>query len=198
MTARRPLRAGACLPGGWWSRPPRPSTWVALACAVTFAIAPSAVEPPSPGASSPDHTRESALPGAQPRTPKASQPRAEQYPKVAAPAPQSSPRLREGAEIVDRLGRFQVVGDRVVFVAEPGDYRFVVLENLNLERIARLVADRPAQSQWKVSGVVTECRGANFILIRRATLQRPAPLDSRQGGNIMGGASERALSPRGP
>lgn len=102
-------------------------------------------------------------------------------------------RLREGTEVVDQLGRFQAAGDRLVFVAEPGKQRLVVLENLGLERILRAVADRPAQSQWKVSGTVTEYRGANFILIRRATLSHPSLLDTHPGGNIMGDASERSI-----
>jgi len=46
----------------------------------------------------------------------------------------------------------------------------VGLENLNLERIARAVADNPVTLEWKVTGTITEYRGANFLLVTRATL----------------------------
>ena len=57
----------------------------------------------------------------------------------------------------------------------------------------RTLAERPQESQWKVSGTVTEFRGANFILIRRAVLRGPAPLDTHPGGTIMGDTSERPM-----
>lgn len=109
------------------------------------------------------------------------------------PFGQPARRLREGAELVDQVGLFQVTGDRVAFVADPGNRRFIVLENLSLERIARTLAERPQESQWKVSGTVTEFRGTNFILIRRAVLRGPAPLDTHPGGTIMGDTSERPM-----
>ena len=136
------------------------------------------------------------LPGGEAGAPKEPLPRGEESPKAAAPIRQPAYRLREGTEVVDQLGRFQIAGDRVVFVAEPANQRFVALENLNLERIARSVADRPAESQWKVSGTVSEFRGTNFILIRRATLRRLALLDTHTGGNIMGDASGKSIPAR--
>ena len=139
------------------------AAWGTLAAAAALAMAPSAERPSSPG------------------------------PFPPAPKRQPVHRLREGAEVVDQLGRFQFADDRLVFVAEPANQRFVALENLNLERILRAVADRPAQSQWKVSGTVTECRGTNFILIRRAMLRHPSLLDTHPGGNMMGEASERSI-----
>lgn len=79
--------------------------------------------------------------------------------------------LREGTEIVDQLGYFRLTGDRVTFFSDDGKYRFVALENLNLERIARVITDNPEQLQWGISGTMTECRGANFIFVRRAALR---------------------------
>jgi hypothetical protein len=87
-----------------------------------------------------------------------------------APA-QGNLRVREGTEIVDQLGYFRITGGRVVFVTDDGKRRFVGLENLNLERIARTVADSPQPLRWGVTGTITEYRGANFLLVRRAILK---------------------------
>ena len=84
---------------------------------------------------------------------------------------QTDGRMREGTEVVDQLGHFRVTGARVTFFTDDGQGRFVVLENLNLERIARTIADNPEQLQWGVTGTITEYRGANFLLLRRAALK---------------------------
>ncbi len=80
-------------------------------------------------------------------------------------------RIREGTEIVDQLGYFRMTGDRVTFFSEDGKGRLVGLENLNLERIARTIADNPGQLQWGVTGTITEYRGANYLFVRRAVLR---------------------------
>ncbi len=80
-------------------------------------------------------------------------------------------RVREGTEIIDRDGFFRLTGDRVTFFSDDGEGRFVGLENLNLERIARTIADNPDKLQWSVTGTVTEYRGANFIFVRRVILK---------------------------
>jgi len=82
--------------------------------------------------------------------------------------------IREGTEVVDRLGYFRATGDRMTFFSEDGKDRYVALENLSLERIAQAVADNPTQLQWSITGTVTEYRGSNFILIRRAILKSQA------------------------
>lgn len=88
------------------------------------------------------------------------------------PAPsETDHRIREGTEIVDQLGYFRMTGDRVTFFAEDGRGRLVGLENLNLERIARTIADNPGQLQWSVTGTITEYRGANYVFVRRAMLR---------------------------
>jgi hypothetical protein len=96
---------------------------------------------------------------------------AEPAAKKSAPPLQGSRRVREGTELVDQVGRFEVVGDRVVFVTDRGSVRLVGLENLGLERIARTLANDPGPLEWKVTGTVTEYRGTNFVLIRRAILK---------------------------
>lgn len=80
-------------------------------------------------------------------------------------------RLREGTEIVDQLGYFRLTGDRLTFFSDDGKYRFVALENLNLERIARVITDNPEQLQWGITGTMTEYRGANLIFVQRAALR---------------------------
>jgi hypothetical protein len=96
----------------------------------------------------------------------------------AKPVAQKSPtslqaarRVREGSELVDQVGRFEIVGDRIVFVTDRGTLRLVGLENLGLERIARTLANDPRPLEWKVTGTVTEYRGTNFVLIHRAILK---------------------------
>jgi hypothetical protein len=85
--------------------------------------------------------------------------------------PQDNVRVREGTQLADRLGHFLTSGGRVVFVTADGKSRLVGLENLNLERIARTIADSPHDLQWEVTGTITEYRGANFLLVDRAVLK---------------------------
>ena len=79
-------------------------------------------------------------------------------------------RLREGTRLIDEVGTFQNVGDRIAFV--PGDkdsYR--VLENLQLQRIGQSLDGARGQQLWVVSGVITEFRGANYLLVTKASIQ---------------------------
>lgn len=79
--------------------------------------------------------------------------------------------LREGAWLVDQVGYFRTVGDRWVFVIEPGGPSLVALENRNLERIARAVASYPRRLRWKVTASVTEFLGNHFILVETAVVK---------------------------
>jgi hypothetical protein len=79
-------------------------------------------------------------------------------------------RVREGTNI-DKTGYFRTTGDRVTFYADNGKMRYRGLENLMLERIARTIEDNPGQLEWKVTGIVTEYRGANFLLVTHAVLK---------------------------
>ena len=90
--------------------------------------------------------------------------------------PESAPeqanlRVREGTEIVGEFGYFRMTGGRVVFFTGDGKRRFVGLENLHLERISRAVAESRHSLRWDVTGTITEYRGANFLLVRRAILK---------------------------
>lgn len=94
---------------------------------------------------------------------------------VESTPPQANLRVREGTEVVDQTGHFRISGGRVVFFTADGQRRLVGLENLNLERIARTVAETPQTLEWDVTGTITEYRGANFLLIQRAVLRSGRP-----------------------
>jgi hypothetical protein len=78
-------------------------------------------------------------------------------------------RLREGTPIHDQAGRFRATGDRLTFYAIDGGRRFLCLENLALERIARAVHDNPEALDWCITGTATEYQGANYLLVTHAT-----------------------------
>ena len=83
-------------------------------------------------------------------------------------------RLREGTEWKDRQGVFRLAGDRVAFYPNGDRTRFVVLENLALDRVVRAMEASPIELRWSVSGIITEFRGTNYLVLRRATVLGPA------------------------
>lgn len=83
-------------------------------------------------------------------------------------------RVREGTKLTDAPGYFTITGSRVTFIEAESGTRFAGLENLNLERISKMISKAPRQMDWNVSGEVTEYRGANFLLVRRAVLKTGA------------------------
>lgn len=92
----------------------------------------------------------------------------------SAASPAAEKRLREGTLLTDQAGCFRTAGDRVVFSASAVKMSMVCLENLNLERIARAITDNTEQLEWRVSGVLTEYGGANYLLVDRAILKSRA------------------------
>jgi hypothetical protein len=91
---------------------------------------------------------------------------------AATPAPPpggapSAPRLREG-EAVELAGRMELSGDRAIFHSDAGHPPLRLLENLALERIARILGESSEERVWVVSGVITEYRGANYLLVTKA------------------------------
>jgi hypothetical protein len=93
-------------------------------------------------------------------------------------------RQREGAKLTDRRGRFERRGERYVFLSEAGGAHYVVVENLMLERVANMLDDAAGgELLWNVSGVITEFRGSNFLVLQRAVVkasggpQQPRRLD---------------------
>ena len=84
-------------------------------------------------------------------------------------------RIREGTAFKNKRCLFRVSGNRVSLFSEDESERYICLENLNLERIMKVVQDNPAQQIWSVDGIFTEYREENFVLIQRAVLAPPRP-----------------------
>lgn len=84
-------------------------------------------------------------------------------------------RRREGSEIIDGVGRFERRGDRVAFLMGDHHAPLVALENLALERVLRVMdEDGLGPIEWRVTGTLTEFRGANYLMIRRAMVKPEA------------------------
>lgn len=80
-------------------------------------------------------------------------------------------RWREGSKLVDVAGQFKTSGERVAFHAADGKLQFPCLENLNSERVARIVAESPPDSlDWIVQGTLTEFRNENYLLVTQAVI----------------------------
>src|SRR3972149_6899417 len=75
------------------------------------------------------------------------------------------------AQIQNQAGYFRITGARISFVPAENQHLFVGLENLILERVAQITAASSDQSQWIVSGVITQYRGTNFLLLSQAWLK---------------------------
>ena len=88
----------------------------------------------------------------------------------ASEKPAAGIQLREGGELADQRGYFKQVRDRLMFFTADGKRQLLGLENLALERVQRVVSDNPTPQDWLVSGTVTEFRGANYLLVRRAII----------------------------
>lgn len=115
-----------------------------------------------------------ALPASQAVEP--SGPRVVPAPKL--PPSQTDPsahRRREGEQLDQLVGSFQSAEGKMLFVAADGRERFTVLANQNLERVERTLADGHERSLWKISGTITEYRGANYLLISRALRKNSPP-----------------------
>ena len=84
-------------------------------------------------------------------------------------------RIREGTTITDAMGYFVEDSAGAKFVTQEG-HEFGGLQNLNLERVVRLLksTDDSQGLLWSVSGVVTEFSGRNYLLISRAVYKSNA------------------------
>jgi hypothetical protein len=94
----------------------------------------------------------------------------DQQSRTPVPGPDGTDRLREGTTL-EVHGSFKQTGDRIMFYSAGDNRRLGTLENLNLERIARMVSESPDTLEWTVSGTVTEYQGANYLLVTRAVLK---------------------------
>ena len=81
-------------------------------------------------------------------------------------------RLREGTRLTDIAGSFVSVGaDSVTFSPAGSKDSYRVLENLALQRISQQLDENRGQRQWIVTGLITEFRGANYLLVTKAVVQ---------------------------
>ena len=83
---------------------------------------------------------------------------------------------REGTKVIDLAGTIEQLGTQFVFQPDDGSAPLNLLENLVLQRIDYLQtaqSGKAAPSRWRVSGAITEYRGANYLLMDRAVVDRP-------------------------
>ncbi|QDU30120.1 hypothetical protein ETAA8_52390 [Anatilimnocola aggregata] len=80
-------------------------------------------------------------------------------------------RQREGTKLTDVTGRFELAGDRITFYPSSGRETYRVLENLSLERVGQVLSESRARQEWTVSGVLTEFRGTNYLLLSKAVVK---------------------------
>jgi hypothetical protein len=89
---------------------------------------------------------------------------------AADAAEETAKRLREGGELTGVTGTFKTTGDRITFYPDGRSDSLRALENQALERIWGVLQET-ADRQWTVSGMVTEFRGANYLLVTRAVVK---------------------------
>lgn len=114
--------------------------------------------------------------GQRPETPV--QPGQESKPIIVPPTKQTqrAKRIREGTTFKDMYVFFRP-GDRTALYTVEDNIRFTCLENLQLERILTIIAEKSGRDYWKIEGIFTEFRGENYVLIRRAQVATPPEVD---------------------
>jgi hypothetical protein len=87
-------------------------------------------------------------------------------------AAKSNERLREGTKLVDVTGTFQSAGgDSISFSRDGGRESFRVLENQALQRVGQTIETNPNAKRWVISGVITEYRSTNYLLLTKVVVQ---------------------------
>ena len=89
---------------------------------------------------------------------------------------QSKPRtlLREGTIVRNQNVVIRISGGRTMMTVLEDSRRFYCLENLNLERISKVIQNNPLMTEWTIDYLVTEYQGSNYVLIQRAVLASPS------------------------
>jgi hypothetical protein len=102
---------------------------------------------------------------------------------AVAPGATTQPVLREGTYMLDRTGRMTRTGDgqQWEFNFESDgrtmkDPPLIILPNLKLMVMESILKSSNRDLKWRVTGMVTEYNGRNYILIDKAT----NPPDSTQ------------------
>jgi hypothetical protein len=81
--------------------------------------------------------------------------------------------MRREGERLSAYGKIEQTGDRYTFYPADDGPPMRILENLGLERVARVLntSARNVEPSWNISGVVYVFRGSNFLLMERAILK---------------------------
>ena len=102
-------------------------------------------------------------------------------PGSVAPGAPTLTVLREGTPIVNRVGRLTVgvEGKPSEFVFESDgqamrDPPLIVLQNLKLMIMEDAARNNTREPRFRVSGVVTEYRGRNYLLLEKVSVQNQA------------------------
>ena len=95
-------------------------------------------------------------------------------------------RWREGSKLVDVPGLFKISGDRVAFCSLDEKSRFACLENLNSERVSRIVGESPESLEWSVQGTITEYKSENYLLVTQAVIRSRGGRETRSPNNRAG------------
>lgn len=80
-------------------------------------------------------------------------------------------KLREGARLVDKVGKISERGGRHFFVPEGDTEQFTLLENQTLERVTSASSNQDDGQTWTITAIVTEFHGTRFLLLERAVLR---------------------------
>lgn len=94
-------------------------------------------------------------------------------------SPSSTPIIREGSYIVDRTGSLghSADGQQWQFIfdaasAPRGEPTINILPNLNLMLMENAVASNNQDLHFKITGMVTEYRGKNYVLLQKVVVVR--------------------------
>jgi len=82
---------------------------------------------------------------------------------------------REGMQLENERGEFQRSAGRWLFRCDSNGAQFLVLENLGLQRVAEQAKESPDDTRWTASGLITEFRGARYLLLSRAVQRASDP-----------------------
>ena len=78
--------------------------------------------------------------------------------------------LREGTRIEGAAGAIRRGASRFIFAEADNRRELLLLENLALERLARLIERSNRSIACYATGTVTEYRGVNYLLLERTVL----------------------------
>ncbi len=77
--------------------------------------------------------------------------------------------IREGTRMESQPAECRSEGDQLVLRFPESSRAITALENLATQRILKAVSDDPSDSQWLLTGTVTEFQGRNYLFIDRVT-----------------------------